>query len=143
MFVSSLAWLYGVLAIASFFITCGMFKLGTDYWLEREREPLVGAPPPPPVQHDTLLAVIVSAGLHGAGGTIWWSVRTWDAVMNGRINPGSAPLFILFAAALYAAGKIGLVYSSKLNGKQGVWYSFIAISLLWSVIVWWGVIASW
>lgn len=128
---ATLAWLYGVLAIASVFITAGMVKL----WVERRAER--NRPTP-----DVYQAVIFYAGLHGLGGAVWWIVRGWDAVVNQRLNPGSFPFLVLAAAVLYTVGKGGMVYASSLNGKPGVWRAFVMLSAAWSVLVWWSVVRT-
>lgn len=122
---ATLAWLYGILAIASVFITGGMYRIVRDRRAELSR--------PEP---DILLLVAFYAGLHGFGGAIWWILRAWDAVVNHRLNTGSAPWLILAAALLYVVGKAGLVYASSLNSRPAVWRWFLAASVLWSVVVW-------
>jgi hypothetical protein len=126
----TLAWLYGILAIASVFITAGMWKL----WIERVREPMRPEP-------DMYYMILLYAGLHGLGGAIWWTIRGWDAVVNGRVNPGSAPWLVMASAILYTVGKGGMVYASSLNGKPTVWRVFVGVSALWSVVVWYSIVA--
>lgn len=127
--IVTLAWLYGVLAIASVFITAGMSKLYIERRRERDR--------PEP---DVYQAVIFYAALHGLGGAIWWIIRGWDAIVNGRLNPGSFPMLVMFAAVLYTVGKCGLVYASSLNGKPAVWRSFALLAAGWSLLVWWSIV---
>lgn len=123
-------WLYGVLAIASFFITAGMYRMG--------RERLVERPRTVPFRRDMYLFVLIYAGLHGLGGAIFWTLRSWDALVNGEFNMGSVPSMLVLAAVLYAVGKGGLVFASSLNGKPFVWRLFLAFAALWSGVVWWG-----
>jgi hypothetical protein len=123
---ASLGWLYGVLAIASVFITVGMGRL----WHDRIKEP--NRPYP-----DAYHAVLTFAGLHGLGGAIYWTIRCWDAVVNGIANTGSGVLFTALATILYAAGKIGLVHVSAMNSKPTVWRIFVAMTVAWSASLWW------
>lgn len=128
----TLSWLYGILFIASVFITAAMWRMGHDRLKER-RTRVVARP-------DRYLMVVVYAGLHGLGGAIWWSLRAWDAVANDRLNIGTAPTAIIIAAILYAVGKGGLVFSSAVNGKPMIWRTFLVACLAWSVLLWWEVI---
>lgn len=129
---TTLAWLYGILSIASWFICAGMYRLWMDRMAER-RERHIPWP-------DRYLLVVMYAGLHGLGGAIWWTLRAWDAVVNERLNIGTAPYLIVIAAILYAIGKAGLVFASAVNGKPFVWRAFVSVCVLWSALVWWEVI---
>lgn len=127
----ALSWLYGILSIASWFISVGMSRL----WWERMAERRSRHIPWP----DRYLLVVLYAGLHGFGGAIWWTLRAWDAVVNDRLNIGTAPWAIIFAAILYAIGKGGLVFASALNGKPAIWRIFLGVCLAWSGLLWWDV----
>lgn len=126
--IGILGWLYGVLAIASTFIAAGMVRL----WLDRIKETDIRKP-------DLYRRVLVFAGLHGAGGSIFWTIKAWDAVLNHRLNTGSFAALTVLATLLYAAGKIGLVYVSAMNSKPTVWRVFVFVAVAWSFVVWWGV----
>lgn len=129
----TLSWLYGILSIASWFISFGMYKLWKERIVERRANPTIGWP-------DRYLLLILYAGLHGFGGAIWWTLRAWDAIVNDRLNIGTLPYAILFAAILYAFGKCGLVFASALNGRRLVWRVFLGACALWSIGVWWDLI---
>lgn len=129
----TLNWIYGLLAIASVFITAGMAKLFIEY--KRETARMVS-----PTADEKYLAVLWYGGLHGLGGSIFWIIRSWDAVVNHRTSVSSAPWLILLALVLYLAGKAGLVYASSLNGKPNVWRGFLVFAVLWSAVVWWSLL---
>lgn len=129
----TMAWLYGVLAIASIFITVAMARMGWERLCERQRRNSTVPLPRP----DLYFMVVFFAGLHGLGGAIWWVLRAWDAVINGQLNAGSVPTLIVISALLYAVGKGGLVFASAVNGKPLIWRLFLGFCALWSALVWW------
>lgn len=129
MHLALLSWLYGILAIASIFITAAMWRMGRERLDEHEKR-AVRRP-------DVYFLVIFYAGLHGLGGVGFWTYRTWDALWNGQMNAGSIPVLALVVAIVYAIGKSGLVFASSINGKPLIWRLFLGAGLLWSAFLWW------